>query len=422
MLKKNCLVLFLGFLFGFLFLELVLRFFGVIYKSKPENINVSKEEIVIVCLGESMTALGGKNSYPSQLEKILNQKSGLKKIKVVNLALPMTNSWDMVENFIKNVDKFNPDIVIAMLGINDKSFKYYDRLFCNKGEKKFSIVKIFNFFAILVNDVATKIKSKPIFKKNENYINLFEFYERNKDFNAAENVLKQAVKKFPKQSLNYIFLYDLYARNDRKVEGEDILKKGLKTNPESDLIAVKFSWVKILKGDKYGAINLINSVVERNSEKSQSYVILGRFYKSMGEYEKAIECFKKSISINVHNIEANEELELLISNEYLNAITKNSYNFLYEFLSTKGIQCVFLGYPIRSSEPLKKMFAKKSNIIFVDNELVFKNAVKRDGIEKYFIDMFAGDFGHCTKQGNELLAENISIEILKYLNRVNYFK
>lgn len=33
--------------------------------------------------------------------------------------------------------------------------------------------------------------------------------------------------------------------------------------------------------------------------------------------------------------------------------------------------------------------------------------------KEYFGDMFAGDFGHCTKKGNRLLAENIANVILK---------
>jgi hypothetical protein len=52
-------------------------------------------------------------------------------------------------------------------------------------------------------------------------------------------------------------------------------------------------------------------------------------------------------------------------------------------------------------------------IIFVDNKKVFKDAVKKDGYNTYFVDMFGGDFGHCTVKGNRLLAENIANTILK---------
>lgn len=51
----------------------------------------------------------------------------------------------------------------------------------------------------------------------------------------------------------------------------------------------------------------------------------------------------------------------------------------------------------------------------MDNEAIFKKAIFRDGYKEYFRDMFAGDFGHCTVKGNNLLAKNIADVILKEL-------
>jgi hypothetical protein len=49
----------------------------------------------------------------------------------------------------------------------------------------------------------------------------------------------------------------------------------------------------------------------------------------------------------------------------------------------------------------------------VDNENIFKDALQQATYSEYFIDMFAGDFGHCTEKGNKVLAENIVNVILK---------
>ena len=68
---------------------------------------------------------------------------------------------------------------------------------------------------------------------------------------------------------------------------------------------------------------------------------------------------------------------------------------------------------MRSIAPLKKIFKEDENIIFVDNERLFKDAVRKDGYNAYFQDMFGGDFGHCTQKGNRLLAQNIANVILK---------
>ena len=70
-------------------------------------------------------------------------------------------------------------------------------------------------------------------------------------------------------------------------------------------------------------------------------------------------------------------------------------------------------YPVRSVEPLKKMFDYSGSIIFIDNGQVFKDTLKKANYKEYFTDMFGGDFGHCTTKGNRLLAENIANVILK---------
>jgi hypothetical protein len=75
---------------------------------------------------------------------------------------------------------------------------------------------------------------------------------------------------------------------------------------------------------------------------------------------------------------------------------------------------VCVQYPMRSIEPLKRIFEdNKEGVIFVDNEKIFRDAVKEEGSDVYFRDMFGGDFGHCTAKGNRLLAENIANAILE---------
>jgi hypothetical protein len=67
---------------------------------------------------------------------------------------------------------------------------------------------------------------------------------------------------------------------------------------------------------------------------------------------------------------------------------------------------------MRQLEALKKLFDSTEDIIFVDNERIFKDALKQGGYTDYFQDNFAGDFGHCTPEGNRLLAQNIANTIL----------
>jgi hypothetical protein len=84
-----------------------------------------------------------------------------------------------------------------------------------------------------------------------------------------------------------------------------------------------------------------------------------------------------------------------------------------EILDKKKVRLVCVQYPMLNIKQLKAVFEDREGIIFVDNEKVFKDAVRREGYEEYFIDTFGGNFGHCTPKGNRLLAENIAFAILK---------
>ena len=113
-----------------------------------------------------------------------------------------------------------------------------------------------------------------------------------------------------------------------------------------------------------------------------------------------------------NSVLAKEYVEKARSENYV-AVTVNSYRKLKEILDRKGIRLVCVQYPVRNVEPLKKIFGKDKEVIFVDNEQVFKEAVRKGSYKKYFRDMFGGDFGHCTPKGNLLLAQNIADVILK---------
>ena len=70
-------------------------------------------------------------------------------------------------------------------------------------------------------------------------------------------------------------------------------------------------------------------------------------------------------------------------------------------------------YPLRGVESLKNILTSIKKIIFVENKSNFQEALKQAEYSNYFSDTFGGDFGHCTRMGNRLIAENLSNVILK---------
>ena len=81
-------------------------------------------DVRILCVGDSFTFGAGAPpaySYPSQLEKLLNDNSINKKYVVYNEggSLPGMTSSLVLKNLEENILKYHPDIIIILIGMNN---------------------------------------------------------------------------------------------------------------------------------------------------------------------------------------------------------------------------------------------------------------------------------------------------------------
>ena len=88
----------------------------------------------------------------------------------------------------------------------------------------------------------------------------------------------------------------------------------------------------------------------------------------------------------------------------------------------KNIKFISIQFPVRDVKPLQNVLNGFKDVIFVNNASVFKQALNEKGFGQLFFDSFAGDFGHCTVEGNRLLAENIVTTIINNKSIINAAK
>lgn len=93
--------------------------------------------------------------------------------------------------------------------------------------------------------------------------------------------------------------------------------------------------------------------------------------------------------------------------------TRRNYRALAAAARENGAHLMVVGYPGLSIGPLRKLLADFPEVVFVDNEAIFKEAVARDGYDEYFIDQFGVFFGHCTARGNRIIAGNIASSVAR---------
>lgn len=122
----------LGLLAAFLLLEVGLRLvgagFGIVQTHQNREAASSGTATRVMCIGESVTALGGSASWPAQLETVLAERTSPGRYRVVNTAIPGSWSEQTVDRVARDLPTFRPDWVVALIGANDYGIPLADPL------------------------------------------------------------------------------------------------------------------------------------------------------------------------------------------------------------------------------------------------------------------------------------------------------
>ena len=415
--QKIGLIIF-GILLAFVILELGLRIGGFVLSSyqRASNKEGFDADYKILCLGESTTALGGKYSWPAQLEKILNNKSQKIKFKVFNEGIAGTNTAFILSGLKDNLNKYKPDIVITLMHINDGNliFKYEENL---KVKIALSLkdLRIFSLSKLLWKSWKNKIKSiitkdniltNEIKEKVDNYTELGENYRKKEKYEKAEKILKKVIEMDPKNNEAYSKLASIYLDKNNFTEAAKMFKKAIELNPNNGVIYLELGQFYYDQGRLKEAERMFVKAIEINPNMDEAYCGLGIIYNEQGLSDKEIEEFyrKRGFSIRVQNNIPSSE------------ITKYHYQQLYKELNKRGIKYIAMQYPTLNINELRDMFEGNEDIIFVSNEENFKKALENGKYEDYFIDHIRDTFGHATPKGNRLIAENVANVILEELD------
>jgi tetratricopeptide (TPR) repeat protein len=460
---------------------MILRIGGFIFFSLQEYRNIlsirQKGTFRIMCLGESTTVVGDEDSYPSQLEKILNERNTGVRFSVINKGVVGTDTTAILSSLEGNLDKYAPDMVIAMMGINDNDvFPQY--IIAYKGIKIFKNIRIFKLAKLIHLHLRAKVKAigfgvsgqnleeflypgssvtgvnGPEFTHDElqliklqlirkiefnpvdenAYLDLGFIYLRQGKYVPAEDLIRKAIELNPNNHGAYIYLGSLYERQGKcpNLVGQ-LYKKAMELNSNSDIPHIILGRSYRHRREFIRAEEFLKKAIGINPDEL-SYFVLGCIYLEQGSYPKAHDIFLKALEVNPHSDLAYGALGLLydemgkyeyadeyyrkantLRSKYFNSVTIRNYRKLKEALDKRGIKLVCVQYPMRSLQPLKNIFTEQEGIIFVDNENVFRQAIRKTRYKDYFKDVFAGDFGHCTPKGNRILAEHIANAVLRFI-------
>lgn len=349
----------------------------------------------VLCLGESTTApFFGVVAYDRILERLLNERGLGTRFRVINAGYAGRHTSFLLEKLPELLAEYDPQMVILMMGINDHLF--FDeptRLSLTIGlQHKLLHLRTYRLFRILRQHWVGAVTSAATSAVDPEHLQRF----RNAGREALETWKEQGPT--PETGERLLALIEM-AREASRGRGSTRIFDV--PEPYLQFYQKAHEWLAEIyrsNGRKDAAIALLQNAIERHPRSEYFHRKLAGLYEEIGEAELAREYRGRS--------------ESLASRELL-SVTRVNYRSATEMLQTRGVQVVVMQYPMRRVEPLRDLLVGFRDVLFVDNEDVFRGAVARHGYHAVFRDRFAGDFGHCTRLDNRLIAENLVASVFE---------
>lgn len=412
------------------FVEVFLRLGGTIYSAVQESANKTARgesgAIRILCLGESTTA--GINAYPKYLEEILNSRNTGVRFSVINKGEIGMDSGYILENLEDNIAKYAPHIITVMMGINDKE----DTREYNTSATKAGFLQSLRIYK-LVKFIIMHVKSRKLFSALKPGPDRLYAGTGPADSVGHEKKPAEDVSRDKDDYRSYIKLGVFYREHADAEKSIEVFKKAVKADPGKPEGYKQLSLSYNLVGKHEAAKKALLDAFANKAEDVTIYEELGEYYWKQKDTKRAERTYLEAIGRFPNEYRLYQRLSLLYEEEGNPAlagkysmraeallpknydasdVTRKNYTRLREIVLGKKIKLLCIQYPLRSVSGLKDMMGAGMGEIYVDNEGIFRNAVREGGYFEYFKDVFAGDFGHCTEKGHRLLAGNIADTVI----------
>ncbi|MFH0984247.1 MAG: hypothetical protein V1882_01795 [Candidatus Omnitrophota bacterium] len=219
--------------------------FVLLSLQEHENLRAMRSKSVyrILCLGESTTY----RQYPSLLEKILNQSNAGTHFMVMDNGMPGTGTNAIVSGVESYLDRYHPQMVVMMMGVNDLRSSYYQDI-PNARKGLFQQCRIYRFFRFL----------NARFSKGR----------RQEDFYGPVNPYANPASDIPKvDSSNLPFLRKM-------TQGAS----GNRASTRKGSIQDALGWDQLRRGELLQAKKSFEQALQIDSHDDDAHVGLGMFY------------------------------------------------------------------------------------------------------------------------------------------------
>ncbi len=357
--------------------------------------------------------------------------------------LDITKTWDLVEFANWNIDQDR--YKEAEFGLEDAIktdptdvWPYVELANLYRNQQRFENAKKLYEQALLLRPDIQDI-----------YIELADVYRGMQKFGAAEKLLADAQSLRPTTAWFFVERALLYRDIGKTEEAVSMMERALQLDPSLNKkqtdIGTQFRHIRRYEEVEKGLLQY----AAKHPDDESIYIKLGDFYETTEKKIQEEQMRKKTLALNISNAIAYEKLLMLLweqqrrqeiedllrqasgagissdlllaqINQRINSIPIvqplkslaspilfSNYKKLKDISLRHRITLVAVQYPLRDISPLKEWLGG-DGVVFVSNEQIFQDALQNSSYEALFTDRFAGDFGHATARGNELIASKIA--------------
>ena len=372
-----------------------------------------KDKVKILALGESttdedMAKESNSKSWPSQLEELM-LKRGFN-VRVYNAAKAGTNTYFILRDLVSNLDLYNPDIVISMMGINDSAGmgSFQDEIFNHF--RIYRLIKWYLFFRPQLSEdkklPLSDFKGEPeklALKIESGQANFGSVKERVSELGLAAHGIFQFYEGLV---FRLVFRSQLSEKN--YVIVNELVDAALATGFYGyDLILSKIYIDGRVNAEKSCIDFMLKMVELHNYQFSEEQISISLFCRSNNSSQES----------QWNKLIKGQKNEIRFSTLNDREVTKLHFLKIARHLASRKVRFFVMGYPTRAIDSVKVFFdgQKSDGVTFVSNQENFTAALREKRYDEIFSDKFAGDFGHATELGNRLIAENIAAHLTEFL-------
>jgi len=422
--KKHRLVAFLaGMVVCLLAMELILRVVGAIYAYRSESDEVIKvpAQCTILCVGDSVTfGLGAPRtqSYPAQLERLLNAKESKRVFTVVNRGRPGQNTSQLIETLEGDIKEVEPSIVLILTG-GANLWNYWGYQTYRQQSKFFSSIynqlyriRLYKLVRLLFQNIRSK--DQHIEPNKHEYIQALEPDEETIDL-SEESI---AIARDTLNSEVYCAVGAAYMERGDYDQALNWFQEGINIDPTFSQNYERIGWLYYSQKLYKKALPWFMKGLDRNPSDSHCYDGIAQIFTALSLYDEAIDFFRKEKARNP----VAKDFLLMFKLKNKRLIERNINRWvqvdiakIISICAKHNIKIILQNYTREEVvDGVLRKIAYRYDIPFVNHHNAFKEIVE----DKLLYEQYFVPDGHPNARGYNLMAKNIFM-ILKNVLIVN---